>query len=113
MLGYLILVVVQIICAWFGAPMLLKYVPASIGATPIAFIHAAFFAVIVWLVGVVGSFVIKDVHLPSSRTLVWALAGALIGEGIVVSGLYNQIPLKFAPLFLPLGGAILGYIIRR
>ena len=86
---------------------------SSIGATPIAFIHAAIFAVIVWMVGVLSSFVIKDVRLPSSRTLVWALVGAFIGQGLVVSGLYNQIPLKFAPLFLPLGGAILGYLIRR
>lgn len=113
MLGYLILIVLQIIGAWFGAPMVLKYVPSGIGATPLAFVHAALFAVIVWMIGVLSSFVIKDVRLPSSRTLVWALTGALIGEGLVVSGLYTQIPLKFAPLFLPLGGAILGYLIRR
>lgn len=114
MLGYIILIILQIICAWFGAPMVLKYVPASIGATPILFVHAAIFAVIVWIVALVGSFVIKDVRLPSSSSLASALVGALIGAAVIVTpGLLAQIPLKFAPLFLPLGLAILGYLLRR
>lgn len=114
MLGYIILVILQIIAAWFGAPMVLKYVPSSIGATPLLFVHAAIFAVIVWIVALVSSFVIKDVRLPSSSSLASALVGALVGAALIsVPGLLSQIPLKFAPLFVPLGFAILGYLLRR
>lgn len=113
MLGYLILVIVQIAAAWFGAPIFLKYVPAAIGAAPLVFVHAAIFAVIVWVIGLIGSFVLKDVGLPGSSTLASALIGALIGAALVVFQVPAMIPLKFAPMFLPLGLAIAGYMIRR
>lgn len=112
MIGYLILIVLQIIAAWFGAPELLKYIP--VGGDPRVFVHAAAFAVIVWFVGIIGSFVLKEVRLPTSATLATSLVLALIGAGIMmVPALLQAIPLKFPPLLLPLGGAILGYLIRR
>jgi len=112
MIGYLILIVVQIIAAWFGAPMALKYIPLS--GDPRLFVHAALFAVIAWFVGIVGSFVLKEVRMPTSSTLATSLVLALIGAGIMlVPSLVQAIPLKFPPLYLPLAGAIIGYMIRR
>jgi len=32
---------------------------------------------------------------------------------VIVTGLIAQIPFRFAPMFLPLFAAILGYLIRR
>lgn len=112
MIGYLILMVVQVIAAWFGAPEILKFIPIS--GDPRLFVHAAAFAVIVWVVGIVGSFVLKEVRTPTSATLITALLLAFVGAVIMlVPSIMNAIPIKFAPLYLPLFGAVLGYMIRR
>jgi hypothetical protein len=111
MLGRLILIALQIVVGWFGAPFVLKYI--SIGGDVQTFIHGAVFAVLVWLTGAVGSLVLKDVSMPSSATLTWALAGGLIGAGLIVFKVPAMIPLKFPPLFLPLGLAILGYSVKK
>lgn len=115
MLGYLILVVLQAIAAWFLAPEVLKFIPPAVTSGDInIFIHAAIFAVIVWITGVVASLVLKDVKMPASSTLVSALVGALIGALIVFfPQVRNLIPLNFHPMFLPLAGAIIGYLVRR
>ena len=113
MLSYLILIALQFACAWFGAPEVLGYIPVS--GDPRTFVHAAIFAVIVWLVGVLGSLVLKDVRQPGSSTLGLALFLALAGAAVIVFApqILAAIPLKFAPMFLPLAGAIVGYMIRR
>lgn len=111
MLGRLILIALQIVVAWAGAPLVLKYV--SLGGDVQTFIHGAVFAVLVWLTGVVGSLALKDVGMPSSATLTWALAGGLLGAALIVFKVPAMIPLKFPPLFLPLGLAILGYTIKK
>lgn len=112
MLSKLILIAIQIAAALLGAPQVLRYIP--IGGDLKIFVQAAVFAVIVWIVGLVGSFALKDVHLPSSRTLGAALAGALIGAGLtLIPELMAAIPLKVAPAYLVLAGAIAGYMIRR
>ncbi|MGD9784534.1 MAG: hypothetical protein AB7E80_02150 [Hyphomicrobiaceae bacterium] len=112
MIGYLVLVILQFIAAWFGAPMLLRYIPVQ--GDPRTFVHAAMFAVIVWVIGLIGSFALKDVRMPSAGTLASALIGALIGAALMfVPQLIAAIPLKFPPLYLPLFGAILGYLARR
>lgn len=81
---------------------------------PRTFIHAAVFAVIVWLVGVVGSLVLKDVRMPSTATLATALVFALIFAGLLfIPQVMSAIPFKFDRMFLPLLGAILGYMFRR
>jgi hypothetical protein len=113
MLGQIILIAIQFAVAFFGAPQLLRYIP--VGGDLKTFAHAAAFGVIVWIAGLVGSFALKDVNLPSSRTLGTALAGALIGAALIVfvPQLVKMIPLKIEPITIPLVGAIVGYMVRR
>ena len=112
MIGYLILVVLQFAAAFIGAPLVLRYIPMS--GDPQTFLHAAIYAVIVWIVGLVGCFVLKDVRTPTSSTLATALIGAMIGAALMFAPqLIAAIPFKFPPLYLPLVGAILGYLLRR
>lgn len=112
MIGYLVLGALQIAAAWLGAPQVLKYIPVS--GDPKTFIHAAVFAVIVWIVGVIGSLVLKDVRMPSTATLATALVFALIFAGLLfIPQVMSAIPFKFDRMFLPLAGAILGYMFRR
>ncbi len=111
MLSYLVLIALQIAGAWFGAPVVLRYIPVS--GDPRTFAHAAVFAVIVWIVGLLGSLVLKDVRTPGTASLGLGLVLALAGAAIIVAGLVGRIPLHFAPMFLPLAGAIVGYVLRR
>ncbi len=112
MIGYLVLVVLQFVAAWFGAPEVLRFIPIS--GDPQVFVHAAIYAVIVWIVGLVGCFALKEVRMPTTRTLAAALIGAIIGAALMfVPQLIAAIPFKFPPLYLPLTGAILGYMMRR
>jgi hypothetical protein len=112
MLGYIILVAIQFATAFLGAPALLRMIPVS-GDLKI-FAQSVAYAVIVWVVGLVGSFALKDVNLPSSKTLGAALVGALIGAGLLfIPGLLTAIPLKFPREYVPLIGAIVGYMAKR
>ncbi|MCB1519770.1 MAG: hypothetical protein KDJ37_04245 [Hyphomicrobiaceae bacterium] len=112
MIGHIVLVILQFVGAFFGAPEVLRYIPVQ--GDPRTFVHAAIFAMIVWVIGLVGSFALKDVRMPSTSTLATALVGALIGAALMfVPQLLAAIPFKFPPLYLPLGGAILGYLLRR
>jgi hypothetical protein len=113
MLSYLLLTVVQFAAAFLGAPEILKHIPVSGDAR--TFVHAAIYAVIVWVIGLLASFVLKDVRQPASSTLGLCLFLALAGAAVMVFApqALNAIPLKFPPLYLPLGGALLGYLIRR
>ena len=113
MLGYLILLAVQFAAAFLGAPEVLRYIPVSGDVR--MFAQATAYAVIVWLVGLVASFILKDIRQPSSSALGLALVLALAGAAVVVFApqLLNAIPLKFPPLYVPLAGALLGYLIRR
>ncbi len=114
MLGYLVLIVLQIIVGWFGKDQIAVHVP-NLGTYIDAAVEAAIYAVIVWVVGVIGSFVLKDVRMPHSTTLVSALVGALIGAAIVIflPQFGVSLPRGINPEFIPLGGAILGYLLRR
>lgn len=115
MLGYLVLVILQIIAAWFGMPKAMSYVPSNLGSLATAAIEAAIYALIVWIIGVLFSFVLKDVRMPGTPTLAASLVGALIGAAIVVflPALGLGIPRAINPQFIPLAGAILGYLLRR
>ncbi|MEQ1697171.1 MAG: hypothetical protein ABL901_15155 [Hyphomicrobiaceae bacterium] len=112
MLGTIILVAIQFAAAFLGAPLILQNIPIS-GDLKI-FAYGAAYAVIIWIVGLVGSFALKDVNLPSSKTLGAALVGGLIGAGLtLIPGLLSAVPFKFPTLYVPLMGAIIGYMIRR
>ena len=116
MLSRLILLVLQLIIAWFAAPIIVRYIP-GLGRMQL-FVFAAVFAVVAWIVGLVLSQVLREVGMPSSSTLVSALVVALIGAALVtwlpvfvpdVRGAMRALP----DLAYPLIGAVLGYHIRR
>lgn len=112
MLGTIILVAIQFAAAFLGAPFILKFIPVTGDLRTFALAIA--YAVIIWIVGLVGSFALKDVNLPSSKTLGAALAGALIGAVLLfIPALWAAIPLKFPKEYVPLIGAIIGYMIKR
>ncbi|MCB1547909.1 MAG: hypothetical protein KDJ41_08785 [Hyphomicrobiaceae bacterium] len=113
MLGRLVLILLQLVAGWFLAPMIARHVP--IGGDPKIFVMAVLFAIIVWIVGLIGAEVLKDVGRPSSTALAWALVLSLIGAALIVflPSLIAQIPLKFDRLLVPLVGAVLGYTFKR
>jgi hypothetical protein len=116
MLSKLILLGLQLVIAWFGAPHVMRYIP-GLGALHI-FVYAVVLAVIVWLVGLIAAQVLKEIGQPSSGTLVSAIVVALIGAALI-TWLPDVVPDLGRPmrqiptLAYPLIGAVLGYQIRR
>ena len=109
MLPRIVLILLQIACAWTLTPHIIRYIP--VGGDLKIFVIAIIFAIIVWLAGLVGAEVLKDTARPSGRTLTAALVVALIGAALFhVPGLMQAIPYKFDDLYVPLAGAILGYM---
>lgn len=113
MLSYLVLVALQFVAAFLGAPSVLGLIPISGDLR--TFAHAAVYAVIVWVTGLIGSVFLKDVRQPGRGSLLLALILALAGAGVIEFAPYllHAGPIKYPPLYLPLFGAILGYLIRR
>lgn len=116
MLSRLILLALQLVVAWFVAPLIVRYIP-GLGRLQL-FVFAAVFAMLVWIVGLVLSQVLRDTGMPHSATLVASLIVALIGAAIVtwlpvfVPDLRG--PMRAIPdLAYPLIGAVLGYHMRR
>jgi hypothetical protein len=116
MLSRLILLAVQLVIAWFGAPYIVRYIP-GMGRMEI-FVYAAVFAVVVWIVGLVLSQVLRDMGQPSSATLVSALV-----VGLIAAAIYTWLPmfvpeakrvmLNLQEKVYPLIGALIGYHVRR
>ena len=110
MLGRLILLLLQIVVAWFLAPIIAGYVP-------VAGIFGLFvFAIIFFLVGVLGAQVLRDVGQPGSATLTWCLILAVVAAAIATWGpsLVPQIPWSRVPAHaLVIAGAILGYLVKK
>jgi len=118
MLGHLVLIILQIIAGWFGTPRAMSYLPSGLselGTLATAAIEAAVCAVIVWLVGVLFSFVLEGVRTPGSSTLGATLVGSLIGAAVVVftPAFGLGLPGALTPQLLPIAGAVLGYLVRR
>jgi EamA domain-containing membrane protein RarD len=116
MLSRLILLALQVIVAWFAAPVIVRYIP-GMGRLEL-FVHAVVFAVLVWLVGVVAAQVLKDVGTPSSAALASALVVALIAAAIytwlpLVVPDAKRVMLNLQEKLYPLIGAVLGYQFRR
>lgn len=111
MLGRLVLILLQLGIGWFGAPQVLRYV--KLGGDAQIFVYAAAAAVIVWLVGLVGAQILKDVQTPTTATLAWALLGGLIGAALVVFKVPAMLPVSSPPLLWPLALAVLGYALKR
>lgn len=116
MLSRLILLAIQLVIAWFGAPYIMRYIPGLGGLQ--LFVYAIVFAVLVWIVGLVLSQVLREMGMPSSATLVTCMVVALIGAALItwlpvlvpdLGRTMRQIP----TLAYPLIGAVLGYHIKR
>lgn len=114
MLGRLILILLQIAIAWYGAPIIASHIPVPGDFS--LYLYAVLFAIIVFLVGLVAAQVLRDIGTPSSSTLSWSLILALICAALAIYG----------PQFLPdvpwntvsdralvLAGAVIGYLIKR
>jgi hypothetical protein len=116
MLSRLILLAIQLVIAWFGAPYIMRYIPGLGGLQ--LFVYAVVFAVLVWVVGLVLSQVLRETGMPTSSTLVACLIVALIGAAVItwlpvlvpdLGRTLRQIP----TIAYPLIGAVLGYHIKR
>lgn len=112
MLGRLVLLLLQIGIGWFGSQAIMKYI--QMGGIVRLFIFAIVAAIVVFLVGIIAAQVLREVGQPSSHTLSWAVAVALIAAAIWTWGpqfvpQLRQVPADYAVL----AGAILGYTIKR
>ncbi len=114
MLGRLVLILLQIAIGYFGTPIITGQIPIP-GAFSL-FVYAAVAAIVIYLVGIIGALVLKDVGSPSPATLTSAVIFALLAAAIATWGpdLLPQIPWgKIPGRYLVLGAAILGYTIKK
>jgi hypothetical protein len=114
MLGRIVLILLQIGIGYVATPMITGQIPVP-GAFSL-YVFAAVAAIVVYLTGIIGALVLKDVGSPSSATLSATLILALIGAVIASFGpdLVPQIPWSKAPArWIVLGAAILGYTFKK
>lgn len=114
MLGKLILLLLQMAAAWFVTPFIRAAIPVPGGYD--LFVYAVLFAIIVYLIGVLGAQVLRDVGMPSTAALSTALIVALIVAALVVfiPDLVRLIPgSTISHRGLVLAGALVGYWVRR
>ncbi len=116
MLGYPLLFAFQILLAFFGKDIVLARLGGT-GTEADRLMEAAVVAGIVWLTALFASVVLASVRRPGFATLGATAIGALIGAAILAllsaSGSLSALPLSLNEDFLPIGGAILGYVLRR
>ena len=112
MLARGVLLLLQVGIAWMAAPALAKYV--HVGSPLDFYVLAAFFALILWVVGLVFSQLLKGVGQPSKATLAMSLIFALAAAAAVRGIPEVRNALLRAPESLwPLLGAVLGYQLKR
>jgi hypothetical protein len=116
MFSRLILLGLQLVVAWFAAPAIVRYIP-GLGRLEL-FVYAAVFAVLVWLVGIIGAQVLKDTATPTSSALASALILAAVGAALYIwlPALLpdtRHVMLSLQEKAYPLIGAALGYHVRR
>lgn len=112
MLGLIVLVALQFAIALLGAPKVMEFI--AIKGDLALFAKAAAYAVIVWIVALVGAFALKDVNVPSSKTLAAALVCAAIGAALtLIPQVMSFMPINVPKDYFPLIGAIIGYMIKR
>jgi hypothetical protein len=116
MLGRLILLLLQLAIGWFAAPHVLRNLP-KFGATVDIFVYAIIVALLVTVVGFVGSLVLQGVGTPTTGTLTSALVLALIFAGLTllepVTAFVSSVTPGVRREIYPLIGAVLGYFIKR
>jgi hypothetical protein len=116
MLGRLVLLLLQIAVGWFGTNALMAYI--RLGGEFRLFIFAVVAAIVVFLIGVIAAQVLREVGMPSSATLLWALVVALIAAALWTFGpglpLLSEVPWgRLRAEYAVLAGAILGYMIKK
>jgi hypothetical protein len=116
MLPRLILLAIQLMTAWVGAPYIMRSIPA-LGSLRL-FVYGVVVAAVVWTVGLVLSQALRDTAMPSSATLLACLIVALIGAALmtwlpaIAPGLGRAMQ-RLPPDAYPRIGAVLGYHARR
>ncbi|HRD78031.1 MAG TPA: hypothetical protein PK264_19170 [Hyphomicrobiaceae bacterium] len=116
MLPRIILLLVQLAAGWSLAPHIVRFLP-KLGSLDI-FVVAAVFAILVVMIGFIGSLVLKEVGPPSSQTMTTVLVVALVFAALtlvpqVVSAVSSVTKGQVPKLAYPLIGAVLGYFARR
>ena len=121
MLPRVVLFVLQLAAAWYFADWLVAPIVRGLGLNREyhVLVFAVIYAVIVMVVGLGGGAVLKEVSPPSAGTfavsLVLALAFAVV---TLVPQVWDQVTgvvqgLRGNQRYLPLFGAMLGYLIKR
>ena len=108
------LLLLQLVGGYFLANIAMGYI--KIGGDLSLFVFAVVASVIIFLIGVIGAQVIKDVGMPSSATLSSTLLLALVFAAIwtFVPPLVPDIPFSKVPdRWAVLIGAVLGYFAKR
>jgi hypothetical protein len=120
MLGYIILIILQLGGAWTIAPHLKHYLPAipQFGGYNVEiFVWALLFAIVVFVIGFIGSIVLKGVRTPGAGTLTVSIILALILAALTFVAPVMQLVAQVLPrvdvLWWPLIGAVVGYFIKR
>jgi len=120
MLGYIILILLQIGGSWALAPQVKRYLPSIPqfdGYNVEIFVWASLYAVIVFVIGFIGSILLKGVRTPGAGTLTVTLLLALIFAALTFVAPLTQAVTQAVPrleiLLWPLIGAVIGYIIKR
>lgn len=112
LLSRVVLVLFQLIFAWYMAACLINGIPLR-GDLRL-FAHAGLFGLMVWNAGLIGAEILKGISSPSSSTLAACLIGALIGAALLfIPGLFAAIPIRIERLFVPLLGAVIGYALKK
>jgi hypothetical protein len=119
-LGYILLMILQIGGAWVLAPQVKRYLPAipQFGGYNVEiFVWAVLFAVIVFVIGFIGSILLKGVRTPGPGTLTVSLLMALIFAALTfvppITEAVAQVVPRLEVLLWPLIGAAIGYVIKR
>jgi hypothetical protein len=120
MLPHLILIVLQLLGAVYIAPVIKSYIPTLgrySGYDLDIFVWAILYAVVIFVIGFIGSIVLKGVRTPGAGALTLALVLALIIAALTlvpqVTRAAADAGLRIATLWWPLVGAMVGYFIKR
>ena len=118
MLGRLVLVLLQVVLGWWGANALMGLAGGSVPGSFKIYVFAVVASIVVFLIGVIAAQVLKEVGAPGSPTLSRALSIAVIAALLWSFGptlpLLKEIPWSKVPaLYAVLGGAILGYQMKK
>jgi len=109
MLGRLVLALLQIAGAWFGADAIAQYVPLS--GDIMTFVKALIIGALVWVIGLVGFEVIKDTWRPSSSALIVTMVAAALATALMFVPQVMQVVDRV--VYLSILGAVIGYQLKR